>query len=113
MSSRHDICFHNMEPSPALRQKAEEYVKRLEKVTDRITSCRVVIDLDTKHQHKGRLYGVGIDLRMPGLELVVNRIEDVDVYIALHQAFSAMRRRLENAASRREPANQTPQGVGR
>ncbi len=99
-----EICFHSMEPSAAVRQKAQEYIGRLEKLSDRIISCRVVIDLNTKHKHKGRLYGVRIAVTLPGLELVVNRIEDVDVYIALHQAFSAMRRRLEEAVHQRGEA---------
>ncbi|MBI4642020.1 MAG: HPF/RaiA family ribosome-associated protein, partial [Candidatus Tectomicrobia bacterium] len=45
-------------------------------------------------------YTVRIDLTVPGAELVVDRQEDADLYVAIRDAFHAARRRLEDYARR-------------
>jgi cold shock CspA family protein/ribosome-associated translation inhibitor RaiA len=64
-------------------------------------TCRVDIDLEQKHKHQGRPYGVRIDLTLPGHELVVNRVQDEDVYVALRDAFDSMKRQLEEVVRKR------------
>lgn len=95
------IQFHGMEASPAVQQKALDYIDRLEKIATDIIACRVVVDLEQKHKHQGRPYGVRIDLTLPQTELVVNKVLDEDVYVALRDAFLAMRRRLEEVVEQR------------
>lgn len=50
---------------------------------------------------QGRPYGARIDLTLPQAELVVNKIEDEDVYVALRDAFQAIRRQLEEIVDQR------------
>ena len=90
------IQFHNMEPSEALEGSAREHVLKLEMLASDIMSCRVAIDLEQKHKQQGRPYGVRIDLTLPGHELVVNRVRNEDVYVALRDAFDGMKRQLED-----------------
>jgi cold shock CspA family protein/ribosome-associated translation inhibitor RaiA len=65
-------------------------------------ACRVSIDQEPRHQQQGRPFGVRIDLTLPGRELVVNRVEHEDVYVALRDAFDKMRRQLEDAVRQRQ-----------
>lgn len=95
------IQFHDMEPSEALERSAREHVLKLESLAPDIMSCRVGIDLEQKHKHQGRPYGVRIDLTLPGHELVVNRVHDEDVYVALRDAFDGMKRQLEDLVRQR------------
>lgn len=90
------IQFHGMEPSDALETSAREHAHRLESFAPNIMACRVGIDLEQKHKHQGRPYGVRIDLTLPGHELVVNRVQHEDVYVALRDAFDHMKRQLED-----------------
>ena len=94
------VTFRGMDASSAVEEAVRRKVQHLERFYDGITSCRVVVELLQKHQHQGRPFGVLIDLTLPGHELVVNRVEDEDVYIALREAFDDMTRQLEDLARR-------------
>ena len=96
------IQFHGMEPSEALEHRAREHVRKLELFATDIMTCRVGIDLEQKHKHQGRPFGVRIDLTLPGHELVVNRVHDEDVQVALRDAFDDMKRQLEDLVRQRQ-----------
>ena len=91
------ITFHGMERSDAVEASAQQRAAHLERFCSEILACRVVVDLLQKHSHQGRPFGVRIDLTLPGRELVVNRVENADVYVALRDAFDDMKRQLEEA----------------
>lgn len=97
------ISFSNMTASDTIRARIEELASRLGRFHERIVSCRVVVSAQNRHQRKGRLYKVSIDLKLPGSEIAVNRspAEDhahEDVYVAIRDAFEALTRRLEDVA---------------
>ncbi len=95
------IQFHGMEPSEAVENHIRDHAHKLEAFAPDVMSCRVHVDLLQKHQHQGRPYGVRIDLTLPGHELVVNRVQDEDVYVALREAFDNMKRQLEDVVRHR------------
>ena len=59
------IVFRGMETSKAVRENIEERVEKLERIFDRIISCRVVVELPHRHQSKGKLFNITIDLSVP------------------------------------------------
>jgi ribosomal subunit interface protein len=83
-----------------INKKAE----KLTQLNQRITSCKVVIDMPQKHKHQGKLFRASIALNVRGKELVVNRKLDEDVYIAVTYAFDAIERKLEDYGHRRVTA---------
>lgn len=100
------ITFRNLRHSDAIERDVLSRIDDLEKYDDKITSCRVVIESPHHHHHKGNLYHVRIDIRLPGTELVVNRDSDQDhahedVYVAIRDAFEAMERQLKKYINRR------------
>lgn len=100
------LVFRNLDPSPAIEAKIRERVGKLDLYYDQIMSCRVAVEAPHKHHHKGKLYHVRINLTVPDKELVVSREPDQhhaheDVYVAIRDAFDAMRRQLEDYARRR------------
>ena len=100
------ITFRHMEPSPAVEARVKEQAQKLDRFFDRITSCRVVIEAPHKHHHKGRLYHVAVELGVPEGRLVANRERNLhhaheDVYVAIRDAFDAVRRQLDEYATRR------------
>ncbi len=100
------ITFRHMDSSQTIEGKIREYAAKLDRFHDHIMSCRVVIEAPHKHHHKGNLYHVRVDVTVPGDEIVVSREPDLhhaheDPYVALRDAFDAVRRRLEDHVRRR------------
>mgnify|MGYP001764325939 FL=1 len=94
------VRFLGMEPSAAVESAARTKAEKLERFCPDIMSCRVSIEQAAKHQHQGRPFAVRIDVTRSGRELSVDRVADEDVYVALRDAFDAMRRQLEGALER-------------
>ena len=106
MKSPLQIVFRNTDNSPAVEAKVREYAEKLEHFYGDIISCRVAIELGHKHHHQGNLYHVRINLRVPRAELISSHAADErhaheDVYVAVRDAFHAMRRQLEDYARQR------------
>jgi ribosomal subunit interface protein len=97
------VSFRNMDPSPAIETDIREKAAKLEELYDRITSTRVVVETPHRRHHHGTLFHVRIDVRIPGKEIVVSREpaahhENEDVYVAIRDAFDAVRRQLMDHA---------------
>jgi ribosomal subunit interface protein len=110
------VTFRGLDRSEAVEAKALERAAKLERFFDSIISCRVVVEAGPRHQRKGNLYRVLVDVTVPGRELAASRGPDQhhaheDVYVALRDAFDAMRRQLEDHARRsrgREKRHEVP-----
>jgi ribosomal subunit interface protein len=94
------VTLKDMPASEAVEVRIREKADKLSRFYDKISSCRVVVETPQRHQHQGKLYNVRIDLTVPGAELVVNRAENEDVYVAIRDAFVAITRQLEDFARR-------------
>ncbi len=92
------ITIRDMPRSEALEAHIRDSAAKLEQFHERITSCRVTVEQLAQHHHQGRPFRVSIDLRVPGKELVANRDHHEDVYVALRDAFDAIKRQLEETA---------------
>jgi ribosomal subunit interface protein len=99
------ITFRNMGPSPAMETQIRQRLDELNHLFDRITGCRVVVEAAHRHQRKGRIYHVRVDLSVPGNEIVVKRDPPEhhaheDMHVAIRDAFDAVRRQLEDHVRR-------------
>ena len=89
------ITVRDMPHSEALDARIREKAAKLSEFHPNITSCKVTVEESRKHHRQGRHFQVIVDVRVPGRELVANRDHDEDVYVALREAFTAVRRQLE------------------
>lgn len=101
------ITFRNMDHSHAVEARVRELASRLERYSNDIMGCSVVVEANHHHHHKGNLYHVRIDLTVPGTELVVSRDPpqhqaNEDVYVAVRDAFKSARRQLEDYARKQQ-----------
>ncbi len=92
------IDFHDVAQSEALETRVREKAARLQAFHPRMMNCRVAIEAQHRHKHQGKHYVVRVDVRVPGREIVANRDHHEDVYVALREAFDAVRRQLEEHA---------------
>jgi len=100
------IIFRNMESSAAIEAAVRERADKLDQFYEHIMSCRVVIELHHRHHHQGNLYHVRVDLKVPDTEIVASREPaehhaHEDVYVAIRDAFDAVRRQIEDYVRRR------------
>jgi ribosome-associated translation inhibitor RaiA/cold shock CspA family protein len=91
------ITFHGLPRSMAAERLAREKAAQLLRWCPDILACRVGIGLEHKHQRQGRAHGVRIDLTRPDQELVVDRAEHEDLFVALREAFDSIARKLQQA----------------
>ncbi len=95
------VSFRHMDHSDAVEADIREKAAKLEQFHHQLISCRVVVEPAHKHKHKGNLYQVHIDVRVPGKEIVVSREPDLnhaheDPYVSIRDAFDAVRRQLDD-----------------
>ncbi len=98
------ITFRHMESSQAVETRVRELATHLGVFSDRITSCRVVVDSPHRHQHQGKVFNVKVQLALPGEDVVVDmerpqRDGHEDVYVVLRDAFDAAKRQLQQRMS--------------
>lgn len=94
------VTFKDVPPSEAIESNILEKAAKLERYYNRIMGCRVAVEAVQQRRHQGKLYSVRIDLTVPGSELVVNKILNEDLYVAIKDAFDAARRKLEAFAEK-------------
>ena len=100
------ITFRGLDHSDAIERRLRAKVAKLEKFYDQITSCHVLVERKHKHHHKGNLWAVRIELRLPDQNIVAggersHRRAHEDVYVAIRDAFDAAVRQVEDYARRR------------
>jgi len=116
------VTFRGLAHSEALEADIQERVAWLEQFYAGIVRCRVLIELPHRHRHDGRHFHVRVEMTVPGgAPIVVNheptlhgRLKDAEggahhkdtevaavhryARVAVHEAFDAARRRLEDFA---------------
>jgi ribosomal subunit interface protein len=95
------ITFRHMEPLPALEAQIRQRAEELDRFSDRITSCHVVVECRNPRHHQGNLFEIRINLNVPGAEIVVGHDPGAnhaheDAHVAVRDAFDAVRRQLED-----------------
>jgi cold shock CspA family protein/ribosome-associated translation inhibitor RaiA len=96
------IVFEGLDSSEALESLIRSEAEKLERIFDRITSARVVVEAPHRKNQPSKIYDVRIHLTLPGGRDVVvdrepgrNRSHD-DAAIAVRDAFKAAARQLQD-----------------
>ena len=116
------VTFRGLAHSDALEADIQERVGWLAQFYAGIVRCRVLLDLPHRHRHDGRHFHVRIEMTVPGGSPIVvthepslhGRLKDTEseahrkvteiegahrfAKVAIHDAFDAARRRLEDFA---------------
>lgn len=92
------IRFAGLVPSEAVELAIRERVRRAERLHPGIASWRITVEQDHKHRYQVRPFGVRIEVKLPRHELVVSRVHDEDVHVALRDAFDAIGQQIGDHA---------------
>lgn len=90
------ITLRNVAKSEAVESAIRKKAGKLDRYHRHIVSCRVVVEIPSRHKHQGKEFVVRLDIKVPGSEIVVNHDHHEDLYVALQEAFHAAQRRLED-----------------
>src|SRR4030065_1651868 len=105
-----EITLRDIPHSDAGETRIREKIDKLDRFHERVMSCRVTVESPQQRKHQGKLYSVHIDLKVPGGgELVVNRMQDEDIYVAIRDAFNAAARQLGDHARSQRGDGETPE----
>lgn len=95
------IAVRNVEDSETARALVRKCVEKLEVFYDRITSCRVMIEVPQRFPAGTPIaYNVRVDIRVPREEIVIKRQAHPELHTAIQEAFDAAGRRLQDYARR-------------
>jgi len=99
-----EIAFQHCEPSEEIRSEIARQVKRLERFSDRITSCHVAISGPQTRHRQGDLFKIDVRIAMPEHhDVIVTRThgdapEREHPLVAVREAFDAAVRQIEDLA---------------
>ena len=102
-----EISTRLIELTPDLEAELRRRAAKLERLYDRITSCRIAVERPSNHHQEGGPYRVRLDITVPGAELVANK-EGEDLNAVLRDAFQAAERQVEDLAERRRSYVKSP-----
>ena len=99
------IAFRNVSQTPAIKRAIQDGIAELEEIEDRITNCRVMVELPHRRHRTGNPYHVRIDLNLPGAEILVSRPPSAsgtdEAVVAISEAFHTARTQLLERARKR------------
>lgn len=95
------IVFQDMAPSPALSADIERHAEHLARFAPRLHSCQVTLRHNEGRHRQGNRYLAHVRVTLPGGEFEAGRTAEPDrshedAYVAIRDAFDALRRQLED-----------------
>lgn len=100
MISDTQVVFRGIDHSQAVEEAVHKRAEKLERYSDQIQSLRVTVESPHNHQHKGKVYHVGVEAVIPNHDIVVNHEQHdkhshEDIYVAIRDTFDAVERQIK------------------
>lgn len=91
-----DILFRDIkDDTKNIETRTRHFAEKLPLIYQRIEFCKITIEETQKRKLQGKIFKVSIELGVPGKHLIANHNFHENLYTAMHDAFSAIRRQLE------------------
>lgn len=116
MNAPVEVHFHGIQKSDTVEQRVRDKVAKLEKLSGRMTSCRVVLEATQRSALKPKVYCIKIEIGVPRQRPIVIRHERVgshaseELTLALREAFEVASRKLDGLASKRGQRSRLERG---
>jgi cold shock CspA family protein/ribosome-associated translation inhibitor RaiA len=96
-----EVTYKGLAPTASLDARIAEWIEKLERVFPRIVRCQVFVETLSRHHRHGGQFHVRVRLTVPGGEIIASHDPGPDgahedVYVALRDTFTAVRRQLED-----------------
>jgi ribosome-associated translation inhibitor RaiA len=106
MTTQVEVHFHGIEKSDAIEQRVREKVAKLQRHFERMTRCRVGIEVPQRTPQKPKVYQIKIEIGVPRRSPIVISHERVgshateELALAIRDAFEAAKRKVDGTAAR-------------
>jgi len=95
------LTVRSISDTPTIDYHVRKHYNRLINTYNKLSSCHVVIDAPQRKKQKGKLFGVSIDLTVPGKELASHK-QNENLFIAIRDSFDAVERLLERHLKKKQ-----------
>jgi len=103
------IHFRDMVPLAGLEAEIRRRAERLGPWTREVTRCEVTVESQDSRHRQGHEYRVKLHVRVPDGEFSAGgRQGHEDPVVAMHEAFAALERQIEDWERRRRDAKRGP-----
>ena len=98
-----EIAFRHYQPSEEVRAEIAAQARRLDQLSARITSCRVVVTGPQSRHRSGDVFDVELRIALPNhKDIIVDQCcddapERQHALVAIREAFAAARRQIEDS----------------
>jgi ribosome-associated translation inhibitor RaiA len=106
MTTQVEVHFHGIEKSDAIERRVRDKVAKLQKRFERMTSCRVAIEVPQRTPQRPKVYQIKIEIGVPRRKAIVVRHERIgghaneELGLAIRDAFEAALRKIDGAAEK-------------
>ncbi|PIR24700.1 MAG: RNA polymerase subunit sigma-54 [Deltaproteobacteria bacterium CG11_big_fil_rev_8_21_14_0_20_42_23] len=95
------ITFKELPHSAAIEAAVRKKAEKLNRFSNHIIRCHVVIEALQHHHQHGNIFHINILITLPGKEIIVSRNPDQhqaheDIYVAIRDAFNAAKRQVQD-----------------
>lgn len=99
MQNHSNVVYRDMDSSVALNTIIDKKLKKLTRISDHISSSRVVLETPHQHKHKGKLYRAQIELAIKGSPITLHQ-DNSSIHVAVRDVFKAAERKLKETSSK-------------
>lgn len=100
MQIQNNVVYRDMDASQALNSTIAKKLQKLSRISDKISSSRIVIDSPTQHKGKGKLFRAQIELGLKGDSITLHQ-DNTSVHVAVRDVFKAAERKLKQVSDKR------------
>ncbi len=99
-----NIDSRGFDLSESIRAAIQASAKKLEKVFPRIHALHYSVEVPSKHHLKGPRYTARVEMSVPGGEIVVKKIEEDNLYAAIHEVSERAKGKLLKYSKKKKSA---------
>lgn len=100
MQIQNNVVYRDMDASQALNSTIAKKLQKLSRISDKISSSRIVIDSPNQHKGKGKLFRAQIELGLKGDSITLHQ-DNTSIHVAVRDVFKAAERKLKQVSNKR------------
>ncbi len=99
MQIQNNVVYRDMDASQALNSTIAKKLQKLSRISDKISSSRIVLDSPHQHKSKGKLFRAQIELGLKGDSITLHQ-DNSSIHVAVRDLFKAAERKLKQVSDK-------------
>lgn len=98
------ITFRSIPHSSTVEYHINKHFKKISSIYNKVNHCKVVIDVEQKNKHKGKLFSINLYVTTPGHKLFCKK-QNQNLYVAIWEGFNSLDKLLKKHCKRKLTLN--------